>query len=94
MKYSTAIEPVTVLKTKSARLINQVRETGQPLVITVNGKARAVLQDVESYEQQQQALLLLKVLAQGDQELRAGQRLSHRRAREHFRTTLERMKRG
>ncbi len=46
MKYSESIEPVTTLKTKSAELIRRAKETGQPIVITQNGKATAVLVDV------------------------------------------------
>jgi prevent-host-death family protein len=94
MKYSAGIEPVTVLKSKSARLINRVRETGQPLMITVNGKAAAVLQDVETYERQQQALLLLKFLAAGDKELKAGKGVSHAQATAHFQGTLARLRHG
>ena len=48
MDSRTSIEPVTVLKTKSAQLIRQARETRQPIIITQNGKASAVLQDIES----------------------------------------------
>lgn len=80
MDLSQAIEPVTVLKTKSAELIRKARESGQPIIITQNGKATAVLQDVESYEQMRKALLLLKFLARGDRELREGEGMSQREA--------------
>ena len=79
-----AIEPVTVLKTKSAELIRKARETGQPIVITQNGKATAVLQDVESFQKQRQALLLLKYLAQAEKEIRQGKGISHAKAQQHF----------
>jgi len=84
MDYSTAIEPVTVLKTKSAKLIRKARESGQPVIITQNGKPTAVLQDVRSFERQRRALLLLKLLAKGDQEIRAGKGVPHSKARRHF----------
>ena len=77
MDYAKGIEPVTVLKTKSAELIRQARETGQPIIITQNGKPTAVLQDVESFQRQREALTLLKILAKGDQELSEGKVLSH-----------------
>ena len=77
MDYAKGIEPVTVLKTKSAELIRQVRETGQPIIITQNGKPTAVLQDVESFQRQREALTLLKILAKGDQEISEGKVLSH-----------------
>jgi prevent-host-death family protein len=88
MNAATAIEPVTVLKTRSAQLIKDARTSGQPIIITQNGKATAVLQDVETYEQQRQALLLLKFLAQGDQELKRGQGIPHAATRRHFDETL------
>jgi prevent-host-death family protein len=77
MNYAKGIEPVTVLKTRSAELIRQAQETGQPIIITQNGKPTAVLQDVESFQRQREALTLLKVLAKGDQELSEGKATSH-----------------
>ena len=77
MDYAKGIEPVTVLKTRSAELIRQAQETGQPIIITQNGKPTAVLQDVESFQRQREALTLLKILAKGDQELSEGKVISH-----------------
>ncbi len=88
MEYSKAIEPVTVLKTKSAELIRKARASGQPIIITQNGKATAVLQDVESYERTRKALLLLKFLAKGDQELGEGKGVSLREAERRVQRTL------
>ncbi len=92
MNYIDAIEPVTVLKTRSADLIRRARESGQPVVITQNGKATAVLQDVESYQRERQALLLLKYLARGDQDYREGKVLSDQEADGRFRAKLVAMK--
>ena len=77
MDYAKGIEPVTVLKTRSAELIRQARESGQPIIITQNGKPTAVLQDVESFQRQREALTLLKIFARGDQEIGEGKALSH-----------------
>jgi prevent-host-death family protein len=77
MDYANGIEPVTVLKTRSAEIIRQARETGQPIIITQNGKPTAVLQDVESFQRQRAALTLLKIMAKGDQELNAGKGIAH-----------------
>ena len=92
MNYVDAIEPVTVLKTRSADLIRRAHQSGQPIIITQNGKATAVLQDVESYQRQRQALLLLKYLARGDQDHREGRILSDEEADQRFRARLEAMK--
>ena len=94
MNYVDAIEPVTVLKTRSADLIRRAQESGQPIIITQNGKATAVLQDVESYQRQRQALVLLKHLARGDQDHREGRIVSDEEADKHFRGRLAAMKVG
>ena len=89
MNLATAIEPVTVLKTRSAQLISEAKASGQPIVITQNGRATAVLQDVDSYEEQRRALLMLKFLAEGDRQLRDGKGVSHSAAKKHFAKTLK-----
>lgn len=89
MDFAEAIEPVTTLKTKSAELIRKARESGQPIVITQNGKATAVLQDVESYQRQREALLLLKFMATGDQQVRDGEGISHAKATARVRKRLK-----
>jgi len=94
MKYSEAIEPVTTLKTRSAELIRRARDTGQPIVITQNGKATAVLQDVESFERQRKALLLLRYLTQAEDEIRSGKGVPHTKAVRHFERKLKELRRG
>ena len=92
MNAATAIEPVTALKTRSAQLIRKAYDSGQPIVITQNGKATAVLQDIETYEEQRHALLLLKLLSQGDQELRRGKGVKHATARKRFEKSLKELR--
>jgi prevent-host-death family protein len=94
MNYVEAIEPVTTLKSKSAELVRRARETGQPIIITQNGKATAVLQDVETYQRQRKALLLLKYLARGDRDYRQGKLLSDAEADRYFRDRLAALKPG
>lgn len=65
------VEPVTALKRSAAELIARAGERHSPIVITQNGKPTAVLQDVHSYQRQQRALHLLKLIAQGEQDHRA-----------------------
>ncbi len=89
MHLSDAIEPVTVLKTRSAELIRRARESRQPVIITQNGKATAVLQDVESYQRQRQALLMLKYVALGERDLRDGSVLPDADAAAHFHAKLK-----
>ena len=94
MDLEAAVEPVTELKTRSAQLIKKARTSRQPIVITQNGKATAVLQDVESYEEQRRALLLLKFLAQGDKELKQGRGVRHAAAKRRFGKTLRTLARA
>lgn len=94
MKYSEAIEPVTTLKTKSAELIRRARESGQPIVITQNGKATAVLLDVESFERQRDALLLLRYLAVGEDEISKGKGVPQEEALRRFEKKLDERRGG
>lgn len=75
MDLTNDVEPVTVLKRSAAELIARATDRHSPIVITQNGRPTAVLQDVDTYERQQRALHLLKLLAQGEQDHRAGRTL-------------------
>ena len=70
MKMREDIRPITYLKSRAADLIKQLNETRRPVIITQNGKPRAVLQDPESYERMKTAIGLMKVIAQGEEDLR------------------------
>jgi prevent-host-death family protein len=72
MHYSTQVKPISYLKANAAQVLAQLSANREPLLITQNGEAKAVLQDVASYEQAQETLALLKVLALGNQDLAAG----------------------
>lgn len=72
--------PITELKNHTAELVRQVAEEGRTVVITQNGKAKAVMMDVDAYDRWQAALALLKIVAQGEADVRAGRTLSHRDA--------------
>ena len=72
MRYSTQVRPISYLKANAAEVLTTLSENREPLVITQNGEAKAVLQDVISYEATQESLALLKLLALGNQEVAAG----------------------
>jgi prevent-host-death family protein len=72
MRYSTQIKPISYLKANAAEVLQELTEQRKPLVITQNGEAKAVLQDVASYEETQETLALLKILALGNQQLAQG----------------------
>jgi len=73
MNITSDIKPVTYLKSKAADLLNQINETHRPVIITQNGEPRAVLQDPESFENMRNAIGLLKLLSQGESDLRNDQ---------------------
>jgi prevent-host-death family protein len=72
MSLSTHVKSISTLKAKAAELIQEARSSGEPFVITQNGEAKAVLQDIASYEQTQETLALLKLLALGERQRDAG----------------------
>ena len=76
MKIDEDIRPVTYLKSHAADLLAQVNDTHRPVIITQNGEARAVLQDPESFERMRAAIGLLKLVAQGEDDLRNGRTTS------------------
>lgn len=78
--YSSNIEPITHLKTDSARLVKKVRQGHEPVYITQNGEPVAVLMDVALYERQKKALYLLKHLMQRDQTAHSRQLLTEEEA--------------
>ena len=72
MRYSSRVKPISYLKANAAEILHTLDEDREPYVITQNGEARAVLQDVASYEETQETLALLKVLALGMKDVEEG----------------------
>ena len=73
MKPSTNIKPISYLKANASDVVTQLQEQREPMIITQNGEAKMVVQDIESYEKTQQTLALLKILALGQQQIETGQ---------------------
>lgn len=73
MKYSTRIKPISYLKANAAEIVRTLAEERSTLVITQNGVAKAVMQDVATYEQTQETMALLKILALGRREIEKGE---------------------
>ena len=72
MRYSSQVKPISYVKANAAEVLAKLGQQREPLVITQNGQAKAVLQDVASYEETQESLALLKILALGNREIDAG----------------------
>lgn len=72
MRIEHDVRPVTYMKTKAAELLRSVAESRRPVVITQSGEPRGVLMDFASYEELRQATLLLRLVAQGEADVREG----------------------
>jgi prevent-host-death family protein len=72
MKYSTQIKPISYLKAHAAEIMRKLDEEREPMVITQNGEAKVILQDIKSYERNQETLALLKILALGNRQIEEG----------------------
>lgn len=72
MKLAEAIKPISYVKAHAAEIIKEISEGGQPIVITQNGEAKAVLMDVREYDQIQQAIAMAKILALSSKSLDEG----------------------
>ncbi len=73
MRFSSQVKPISYLKANAAEVLAELGEKREPLVITQNGEARAVLQDVASFEATQETLALLKLIALGNGEVQSNQ---------------------
>lgn len=71
MRYSSQVKPISYIKANAAEVLAYLSESREPMVITQNGEARAVLQDIASFEETQETLALLKILALGSQDVAA-----------------------
>jgi prevent-host-death family protein len=72
MNISSDIKPVSFLKSHAADILKQINDTHRPIVITQNGEPRGVLQDPESYDNMRKAIGLLKLISQGEEDVKQG----------------------
>jgi prevent-host-death family protein len=75
MRYSEQIRPISFLKANAAQVLLDLESRREPMVITQNGEAKAVIQDIASFEATQETLALLKLLAIGNRDIEAGRTL-------------------
>jgi len=72
VKFSTQVKPISYLKSHAAEIVKDISESREPMLITQNGEAKLVVMDVRSYEQQEETLALLKLLAIGSRDIEHG----------------------
>ena len=78
MRYSQQIRPISYVKANAAEVLADLAAHREPLIITQNGEARAVLQDIGAFEETEQTLALLKLLAMGNTDIAAGDTVAAR----------------
>jgi prevent-host-death family protein len=69
MKLSSQIKPISYLKANAAEIVRSLGESREPMIITQNGEVKVVMRDIESYEEMQETLALLKILALGSRQI-------------------------
>lgn len=62
-------KPISYIKTNAAEMLKRVNETHNPIIITQNGEAKAVLLDTDSYQSIINSIVILKLLAQSEKEI-------------------------
>lgn len=77
MKVSSDIKPISYLKSHAADILRQINETHRPIVITQNGEPKAVVQDPDSYDNMRNAIGLLKLISQGEEDIKQGRTRDH-----------------
>ena len=90
MPRASRIKPISYFKANAAEIIQELGEVGEPMIITQNGEAKAIVQDIVSYEKTQETLALLKILALGEQQVREGKTVPAAKAMQRFRDRVKR----
>jgi prevent-host-death family protein len=88
MRYSTQIKPISFIKANAAEVLDQLEREREPIIITQNGEARAVLLDVRTWEESQETLALLQILAHGKKQVASGETIALSDALSQVRTKL------
>ncbi|MDL2275949.1 type II toxin-antitoxin system Phd/YefM family antitoxin [Desulfosarcina sp. OttesenSCG-928-G10] len=72
MQFHSAIKPLSWLEQNARQMIESIDQTGNPMIITQNGEAKAVVMNVREYDQLQESLALLRMLADSSADVEAG----------------------
>ena len=83
------IRPISYVKSHTAEVMKQVREKNNPMVITQNGEAKAVLMDVKQYQNIVNAINLMKILSIGEKDLKKGRVYTHEELKRKLKTILD-----
>jgi len=70
MNIKEVIRPITYLKTNAADVLNTVTQSHSPIIITHNGEAKMVVQDIDSYNRANESLTMLKIVAMSREQIK------------------------
>ena len=94
MKFSEAVKPISYLKTHASEVVRDVAKNRKTLIITHNGEAKVILQDVKVYEKTQESIALLKILALSGREIKKGNYKTLEKSFENVRNSINDFKQG
>lgn len=81
MQAQDHIRSISYLKSHAAQISQEVATTGAPFIITQNGEASMVIESVQRFQEKEDLIALLKLLALGEKDRQAGQGLSVQESR-------------
>ena len=80
IKVSEDIKPISDLRAKGAEIINQVKTTKRPILITQRGRGVAVLLEISEFEKQQEKIAFMEAIVKGMEAAEKGEVISHAKA--------------
>ena len=72
MLLSESVKPISYIKAHAAEVLDSIAKTRNPVIITQNGQAKAIIQDLHSYEEMQESLAMMKVVLAGRKDVEEG----------------------
>lgn len=88
MRLSTQVKPISFIKANAAQIIDELTDGGEPIVVTRNGEAKAVMMSLYDYEKMQETLALLRIVAMARDDVKAGRAIPMQEAVERVRDRI------
>jgi prevent-host-death family protein len=89
INFAEDIKPISYVKTHTAQVMKQIGEKNNPVVITQNGEAKAVIMDVKHYQKIIDTMNLLKILSIGENDIKNNKVFTHDQINKKIDTILE-----
>ena len=83
------IKPISYVKSHTSEIMKQVGEKNNPVVITQNGEAKAVLMDIRQYQQILDTINLLKILSIGENDIKNNKVYTHKELNKKIQAILD-----